>query len=358
MPDGAVTEIQCPTCSKRFRLPANPPAVFACTGCGTPMDLSAFRTAPAAPAAAAGGGGRPSGAHRSGRSAGAAAARMRHRRAEEAGEEDEGGRRGPPPKKDNANMAIVWSLIGLVVIGGIALIASKRSKPSTPAEPDKTTAGANGGPGASPSAPAAPTPAPGTGPAAPSGAGGGSSTPPAGTPSGSGEPAMSDAPKAPPAAKGTLHEVGHHPEASDDEKAQIDKLIQTAVFESAGADSRDAEKQLVAIGMKAAPRLINVFYTVKQSEGFEERLGKMKAAIADRILRKIDGYQERKRKSMSAIVAASDPKFVESSAKSWMLWWDNELWKNPMKPWDPREANEGEGGGGGAGGGGTPDGGK
>ena len=238
---------------------------------------------------------------------------------------------------------LIGSLIGLVVIGGIALVVLKKKKPADePAPVAKTAPVADEGlpmgstpagtaPAAMGGAPAAGTPAAGT-PAA--------GTPAAGTPSGT-APADGTSgatpPATPPAAKGTIHEVGHHPDATAEEKAQIDQLIQKAIFESGGADSRDAGRALVALGYKAAPRLINVFHTVKTGEGFDDIQGRMKAGVADGLLRKIDGYQERMRRNKSAIKATSDAKFAESTAKGWVLWWDNGVWKDkPQKPWDER----------------------
>ncbi len=131
--------------------------------------------------------------------------------------------------------------------------------------------------------------------------------------------------------------MGHHPEATPEEQAQIDQLVQKAVFENAGGDSRDAGKALVALGYKAAPRLINVFHTIKSGEGFDDLQGRMKAGVADGLLRKIDGFQERTRRNKNPIKATSDAKFAESTAKGWLLWWDTGVWKEkPQKPWDER----------------------
>ena len=115
--------IQCPTCSKKFKLPEKPPAIFTCTGCGTAMDLSAFRSAaaaaaPAAPEAEASAGPRR---ERAGKSARASSARSSSRGASRAaagskarrgrGDEEEGdgdGRRAAPKK---GNPAVVMSIV-------------------------------------------------------------------------------------------------------------------------------------------------------------------------------------------------------------------------------------------------------
>jgi hypothetical protein len=336
MPDGQL--IACPTCAKKFKLPERPPATFTCTGCQTVMDLSAFRAAAAeAPAAAAaaepsapagsrrGGGGaaaasgRRAGAPRSGRAAGAAAARLRARRGEEEGDEE--GRRGaPPPKK---NTALIWgSLVGLVAVVGIAFLALGNKggdeKDADKGKPTETAGGAPLAPVGAPIGPATPEPA----------------APPPG-----GEPAMDAAPSAPyvPLSRVEIHAIDHHPEATEDEKRKIDDLINLAIFQNAGADSKNAGTELVGIGVKAAPRLVNVFHTVKTSEGFGNREGNSKAQIADALLRRIDGHIERRGSPrLTPIRFSSDEKHAISIAKRWVAWWDNKLYLDPRKPWDER----------------------
>ncbi|HVG93748.1 MAG TPA: hypothetical protein VND21_04835, partial [Planctomycetota bacterium] len=149
--------IQCPTCSKKFRLPERPPAVFTCTGCGTAMDLSSFRAAaPAAPVAAPPGA--PSAeapaktsrrssatrAHgaRTSRSSASRGARARRGAAAPAEEGDDAGGRLAPPK-DNSKTILVASLIGLVVVGGIGFLALRKKDPPTPA-PKESASGVDG----------------------------------------------------------------------------------------------------------------------------------------------------------------------------------------------------------------------
>lgn len=344
--------IQCPSCSKKFKLSGTPPAIFTCTQCQTPMDLSAFR--PAAPVAAPRAGSRSAPASGGSRAASKATgglegkassrlagrgarARLRRDRDGEGGED--GGRPGLPRKKDGNQALIIGSLIGLVVMGGLALLVSSKKDP--PAAPPATTAGAGtssalptgstGDPVSSPSGTSS-----GTGPAAPSPTG--STTAP--TPSGTGEApaAMASAPPPPPAGqRGQLRELDHHPDATGDERATIDRLVQMAVFENLGGDSRTAGNQLVAMGHKAMPRLINVFNTVRVSEGFGDINGRVKASVADGLLRRIDGYQERVRKIRRSIAATSDEAWAMGVAKSWFAYWDGGTWReSPHKPWDER----------------------
>jgi hypothetical protein len=321
------TVIQCPTCSKKFKLPENPPAVFTCTGCKTPMDLSGFRPADAAPAApeatttssrsagtpsrAAGRASARSGARSGARAAAAAAPpprpsrTARGARAREDEDEDEGADRGPPPRK-KSNGPIIAALIGFVVLGGIVfLIVTRKGDSGTVAKktpvvqkPVET-------------APVAPPPVEATAPV--------------------------EAPPPPKPPQGQVHEIGHHPDATADEQKKIDELIDKAVFQDLGRDSTDAGKELVTIGQKSMPRLINVFATVNAKEGLGTLEGNKKAAIADGLLRRIDGYQERVRKVRQPIRPVSDKDFVVGVARGWNLYWDKEFWKKePNKPWDPR----------------------
>jgi hypothetical protein len=142
-----------------------------------------------------------------------------------------------------------------------------------------------------------------------------------------------------------LHEVGHHPESTDAEKQKIDDLIKLAVFENAGRDSLEAGEALVAMGLKAAPRLINVFHTVQTTDGFDSRLGLVKAGVADGLLRKIDGAIDRQKQRPTRIMPASKPDYAQGVAKRWVRWWDSDGWKTPQKPWDERiDGAEKEGG--------------
>ncbi len=348
--------IQCPTCGKKFKLPARPPATFACTQCATVMDLSGFRTEEAAAPApsgragsgrAGGGGGGGSGRVGGRTSGGAAAARARRARAQAAGDDDEegGGRGGLPPKKNNN--AILWgSFAGMVVVLFLALVLLNKKKVDEVSK--KPPAGPGTAAAEEPAAPHTPAamgstpPPPGTGmdgtapvePGAPLADAGGMESPAAME---DGAPSEPSGPYVNPS-KVTFAALGHHPESSAEDKARIDELVQKAVFENAGRDSRDAGHELVSkYGLKAAPRLINVFATVSMGEGFGDIQGRMKCGVADAILRRIDGYIERKKSPrVTPIKATSDAKWVEKVARYWTAWWLNGEWKTPNKPWDDR----------------------
>jgi hypothetical protein len=359
-----MTDIACPTCQKKYRLGDRFPAVFTCKSCGTAMDLSSFpgavvapQPAPAATPAAAGDAGAPAGASsraRAGarsasRSGARAGARRRGRARDEEEGDDEGGRRGRLPPKKSVSPALLWGSVGglVVVVGVMIAVLSSKDKAEEPETVATGTSGMGEGPGLSVPSPASTTPA-----AAPSGSG--DAAPAAGTP-GEGSPGASATPAAPgtgPAPveppkegpkwyapnKAEIKPKDHHPDATPEERQKIDALIETAVFVNAGRDSTDAEKELVTIGLKAAPRIVNVFHRVKTSpEGFDTRLGLMKAAIADRMLRRMDGVIERRFSPKNTLIhASSDPKHAEKIARWWNWWWDVEEWKKAHAPWDER----------------------
>jgi hypothetical protein len=383
-----MTEIACPTCQKKYRLGDRFPALFTCKGCGTAMDLSSFPgavasapaapVAPAAPAggaakAAAGGPSARSSARGGGRgrpeSRARAGAAGRRRRGDDAGEGDEeaGGRRGAPPRK-GASPALLWGSLGglVVVVGLLILVLGKKDDPPTDAGKNDSASAPEAPPSIPPSGetPAA-SGATGTD-GAPTEAAPGSSTSAAGTPASPSSPASSTPASSTPAApsepapsggfpsplKTGIRAKEHNSEASPEERQRIDALIETAVFVNAGADSREAEEELVKLGYKAAPRLVGVFHRIRTSpEGFEQRMGLMKASIVDRTLRKIDGVMERRFKKVSPIHSASDPKHADKIARYWNWWWDTGEWKKGHKPWDERtegaaeeEPEEGAGG--------------
>src|SRR5688572_8952764 len=107
------TLIQCPACSQKFNLQGRLPALFTCTKCQQPMDLTGFPgyvpEEPAAPAPSRGaapprGGGKSS--HSSSR------ARRRSRE-----EEEDDDRRGRfEPKKANNTPLLVGGIVAVVAI--------------------------------------------------------------------------------------------------------------------------------------------------------------------------------------------------------------------------------------------------
>jgi hypothetical protein len=336
-------DIACPTCQKKYRLGDRFPAEFACKSCGTKMDLSGFPgavvapAAPVVPAVAASAreepeAGRPSSRTRAGagrsRASARVAARRRSRDEDDDGDDDRGHRGRPPPRR-GMSPALLWGSIGgMVVVVGLLVVVLKSKGGDEPTVAEKAGTGGMSA---------------GTGIAIPGMGGAGTETP-----AGAGDapaPTEGPAPVEPPkegakwypSNKAEIKPKEHHPDATPEERQKIDELMKLAVFENAGSDSVAAEKALVEMGLKAAPRIVDTFATIKSTDTFENRMGLMKAAIADRMLRRIDGVIERKfNVKLTPIRASSDPKHAEKIAKIWNWWWDVEEWKKGHKPWDEK----------------------
>jgi hypothetical protein len=220
-------------------------------------------------------------------------------------------------------------MVGLGI--GAVLLLMKDKEPEDP----KAVAGASGTP-ASPAPPPAGTPV--AGPEAPA------ATPPA-------PPPAPEKPDKPPGTSGvsvqpSKAEIKTYPHLTDttaDEQNKIDQAVQDAL-EGGGREARDGEVFLVKMDLKSAPALISQFKHVKDKHGLEGPEGLKRAMVVDRVLRRIDGVQERKFKDTKPINVNSDPKQTEATIKRWNWWWDTGAFKDRQKPWDPREDEKDTGG--------------
>jgi hypothetical protein len=350
--------IQCPSCSKRFKLPAKPPPTFTCTSCQTVMDLSGFAAAPEPePAVAAveaparggssrggsargggaprrgGGGGRSERAQRPSRGAG-----RRGRDREEDVDEDDGGRRGRGGRKQGGPGLMIAVVLGVLVLAGAVtfFLMSRKSReeeqraqesgivpPATPGQPPPT-------PG-TPGTPAAPGPPP------PGGGGAVGETPQgeAAKPAGTSGTQYS-------ASKAEMKTYPFTDDTSAEERTQIEEHVRALI--AGGSDGRRAETALVRMDLKAVPRLISEFKNIHdRAGGLEKSESLAEAMVVDKTLRKIDGVQERKFKDLTAIHPNSVPLQAMKTIKNWNWWWDTGAFKTREKPWDPRvdEADQG-----------------
>ncbi|MFM8385330.1 MAG: BRcat domain-containing protein [Planctomycetia bacterium] len=355
MSDADVQEVLCPnpSCGKKYRLKGKVPATFTCTKCGQAMDLSAFAPAEPAPAPAAArgpvrGAGR---ATREGRAAGPARGASTGRRGRDAEPEDEGrGRYQAPPKNNNA--LIFGSLGALVAVILVMVLVMGKKDPPAPSPSEAPAAGGSpaqvpGGTYAPQPPPAAPAlPAAGTPSSAPSAPVPSAPAGPARTAAAPGAPEAAPAPESRPSGGGGLTRLQSWPapaelQVSAEEKEKIERAVQMAIH-GAGRDMREAQDALVALDRKAIWRLVSEFKAIQDSGGFEDRQGLIKASIVDRVLRKIDGYMERKCGVREQIKAESSPDWALNVAKRWNGWLERGLWKTKLSPWDPRvdEADE------------------
>ncbi len=125
------------------------------------------------------------------------------------------------------------------------------------------------------------------------------------------------------------------PDVSAEEQNRIEDRLRTALDVGA-REGRLAEKELVRLGTKAAPRLISEFKPIVDSNGLEKPEGQMRAMVLDRVLRQIDGVQERLFGDLHAIHVDSTVASALDTIRNWNWWWDTkEYEKHPRKPWDP-----------------------
>ncbi len=299
--------VLCPGCQKRFSLPENPPKVFTCTQCQTPMDLTAFGGGEPPPPSPAPSGGAP-------RAGGSGARRRRPPP-----------RGAPPPEHGRprqGNPAAVWGVIGIVVLLGFVIIVSNKG-PDIDDEPAPRKRAA---------VKPAPLPVEEVGDVAP--------------------PRVpykkrkerSRTRKGKPRISNVKLQRFEWPEELDAAtKTQIEDSIMQMY--RGGRDGVEAGEWLVNKGHIVAGRLISEFKAIKESPGFDNREGASMASVIDGTLRRIDGFIEREWKETAKIRAwgiYAAPSFIERTAKRWTWWWKHDEWKtNPQKPWDPHEEIEG-----------------
>lgn len=347
--------IQCPSCDKRFRLPPNPPATYACSGCGTVMDLSDFGgrapaaaaapSAPTAPSRRAGpsrGGRGRSPSRRSGSSRGG---RDRDDGYDDA---DDGGRGRRQRPKANHTPVILLS-VALLVGAVVAVIAMSSGKD----EPEKPVETAGGG--GTPPMGVAPSPLPGAGSPA-VGLPGTGVVPVAGTPAGTGGgPAAAGGETGRVAPEGgdtgsrrrarhnanrvELQEFPWLEEVDAAIRAQAEDKI--ADIRRGARDGEEATKWFVQQGRPVASRLISEFKKLSDaSNGFEDgprnNEARSIAAAIDSTLRKMDGFLERTYDMQDELLRHNSPQSrVVTVAKRWTLWWEKGIWKDdPQPPWD------------------------
>ena len=370
--------IACPSCDKRFRLPARPPATYACSNCGTVMDLSAFlvaapaAVAPASPRHAPSGGAARSRSSRAragrssrrsrGRAAVSSASRNGGARRRSRGgrddyddyDDDRGSRRGRGRQKSN-NGLVIGLVAGLVAVGLLIAYLATRDDGTSTHVADNGASGVNDptGNNASNNAGSA-----GTSGVSPTGAGVGVGTAATGAPAGAGTTAAGgatsptgtapsgDSPAAAPVKrrrsrmnvrKYELKVYPWHKDVPEDLRSQVDSWMD--MYVNGGArDKIDGQEKLVEAGLKnraICGRIISEFKKLDESPGLNNPFGKSRAASVEQLLRKIDGWQERHWGEFQSFQRSSPASRVMGIIKRWLAWWEIERWKtHPLDPWD------------------------
>jgi hypothetical protein len=366
--------IQCPTCSKRYRLKGNPPPTFTCKGCGTVMDLSGFRqpepaAAPAVSTTRAGGsrGARsssrasdagPAPSRRHGRRAGSAPRARSRRGAAPDVDEDEGGPHYVRHQKQGPDTRLVIASAAVLVVALIALLLftnaqSKENEKRAAEEAAKQEKLHQDQQSASALLAAAQNALPSVEQTAKI------------------PPPVQDKPDKkkeienarPELAKGSLTSLPA-PEGKEnylpsqakittydypdyvtaEEKNEIEKNVEKMIQES-GRDADDARAYLIALDkypqegskFKAVGRLVSEFKKLMDTENMDDPMTKAKFMILDKALRQIDGVMERDFKSLDALNINSTPRQIEIAAKRWNWWYDLEKWRLRREPWDPKK---------------------
>lgn len=127
-----------------------------------------------------------------------------------------------------------------------------------------------------------------------------------------------------------------------EDRIRIEDYLET-IFNVGGRDGMDAEARLVAMDEDAdatefrmVGRVVSEMKTVIDKYGVQEYEGKSRIMVLDRILRKIDGVQER----MFGEEYGLD--LDESAARAmrlvhvWNWWYREGRFLKRYKPWDPR----------------------
>lgn len=126
------------------------------------------------------------------------------------------------------------------------------------------------------------------------------------------------------------------------ERRRIDDAIRSAL-DVGGAEGRDAELYLVALdrdaparSMKAAGRLITEMKRRLDAEEVGTPEANARLMVLDRILRRIDGVQERRIGDLQGIRISTPPDRVEEVVRIWNWWYRYERHHHRYLPWDPR----------------------
>lgn len=127
-----------------------------------------------------------------------------------------------------------------------------------------------------------------------------------------------------------------------EDRVRIEDAIST-IFDVGGRDATDAELLLVemdreadASAFRVVGRLVSEMKTVIDTHGVEEYEGKSRIMVLDRILRKIDGMQERRFGEEYGLDIDSPSSRAFRLVRTWNWWYREGRFIQRFKPWDPR----------------------
>ena len=131
-----------------------------------------------------------------------------------------------------------------------------------------------------------------------------------------------------------------------EERARIEDAIRT-IWDVGGREARDAEEDLVSLdrdaaasGFRAVGRLVSEMKTVIDRQGLEGYEGKSRLMVLDRILRQIDGVQERLFGEEYGLDIEGSAARALKVCRTWNWWYDEGRFLRRYEPWDLREDAE------------------
>ncbi len=127
-----------------------------------------------------------------------------------------------------------------------------------------------------------------------------------------------------------------------EDRARIEDAL-TVIWEYGGRDGREAEAAIVAMDkdaeakdFRAVGRLVTEMKTVIDTMGVEEWEGKSRVMVLDRMLRKLDGMQERLLGEEQGLDIDDSAARATRLVRAWNWWYQEGRFLRRYKVWDPR----------------------
>lgn len=127
-----------------------------------------------------------------------------------------------------------------------------------------------------------------------------------------------------------------------EERIRIEAALES-IFDVGGREGREAEAWLVeldrdvdAASMRMAGRLVSEMKRVIDAYGLEGYEGKSRIMVLDRMLRKLDGVQERVLGEVQGLDIDDSAARALRLVKGWNWWYREGRFQQRYAPWDPR----------------------
>lgn len=127
-----------------------------------------------------------------------------------------------------------------------------------------------------------------------------------------------------------------------EERLRIEEALRV-IFDVGGREAREAEAFVVgldrdadATAFRAAGRLVSEMKTVTDSYDMNEYEGKSRIMVLDRMLRRIDGVQERLFGEETGLDIDDSAARALRLVRQWNWWYREGRFQQRYAPWDPR----------------------